>query len=156
MKKLLLAAVAVMMTVLSANAQVKIESPHPDLDVKVTRCAYASGTVVIDMLITNFGAEEKVAFRGSDYDSTAYDDEGNQYNKINSKISIGLASQTLSNKMVILPLPQDIPLKFRMQITNVSEAATKFPLVKICTSSKGALDLNVEKPIVIRNLEWVK
>ena len=49
------------------------------MDIKITRCAYASETVVVDMVITNFGAEEGMFDNGSysrEY-ITAYDDEGN-------------------------------------------------------------------------------
>lgn len=159
MKKIFLAAIVALITVFGANAQVKIQSPHPDLDVKVTRCAYASGTVVIDMVITNFGTEEKISFLGSSSNAatTAYDDEGNQYTQNNSKISVGLVSQGLTTYCQDIILPQDVPLKFRMQITKVSDVATKFPIVKlVAESSRGVMGLSRDKPIVIRNLEWVK
>ncbi len=156
MKKLFLAAVAVMMTAFSVNAQVKVESPHPDLDIKVTRCAYASGTVVVDMVITNFGQEETIGFFGSYNNATAYDDDGNQYTSSNSKISTGLLSIGLRDGQTDVTFPQDIPMKFRIEIQKVNTNATKFSLLKIPVQSRGTMALNRDKPIQIRNLEWAK
>ncbi len=158
MKKLLLAAVAALITAFSANAQVKIESPHPDLDVKITRCAYASGAVVIDMVVTNFGSDEEIRFHGTSSPSAAaaYDDDGNVYKYGgNTHISLGLISEGLGFSPTII-LPQDIPLKFRVQLEHIQTNATKFILLKIPVESDGAMDLSFERPIVIRNLEWVK
>ncbi len=157
MKKLLLAAVAALITAFSANAQVKIESPHPDLDVKITRCAYASGAVVIDMVVTNFGSDEEIRFHGTSSPSAAaaYDDDGNVYKYGNTDISLGLVSEGLGFSPRIV-LPQDIPLKFRVQVTKIHNNATKFALLKIPVNSDGAMDLSDERPIFIRNLEWVK
>ncbi len=163
MKKLLLAAIAAMITAFSANAQVKIESPHPDLDVKITRCAYANGIVVIDMLITNFGVNEDVRFSGTSshrsYKTTAYDDDGNQYGYGNTDVSAGFTNEKLYNGMFGSGgvFPQDIPLKFRFQITNINPNATKFTLLSIPVESNGAMNLRSEESrLIIRNLEWVK
>ncbi len=156
MKKLFLAAIAVMITAFSANAQVKIESPHPDLDIKITRCAYASGTVVVDMVLTNFGADTNFDARGAFV--SAYDDEGNAYTRDNMKVKLGLTSQTIDNSRNFV-LPQDVPLKFRLQLEGISANATKFALIKFPPHYGGSdnnMGLDTKKPIIIRNLEWVK
>lgn len=155
MKKIFLAAVVAMIAVFSANAQVKIESPHPDLDVEITRCAYSSGTVVVDMVVTNFGKDEMVRFRGSLIGAIAYDDDGNQYDKSNSTISVGLTSSKLLANTADVTLPQDVPLKFRVEIQDVSSNATKLMMLKIPLVSQGAMGLK-GKSLVIRNLEWAK
>lgn len=155
MKKLLLLVVAVAATIFSANAQVKIESPHPDLDIQITRCAYASGTVVIDMVITNYGSDQTFTFQGAGRNATlttAYDDEGNQYTGSNSRIQVGLTSQGLSSYLSHCDLPQDVPMKFRVQIEKVNNQAAMFKLLKIGFYQK----VGDSKPIVIRNLEWTK
>ncbi|MFI3278044.1 MAG: hypothetical protein SNH13_03995 [Rikenellaceae bacterium] len=153
MKRLFLAAIAVMITAFSVNAQVKIESPHPDLGIKVTRCAYANGTVVIDMLITNFGTEERIisSFR----QVSAYDDEGNMYNGSTSKIEMGVTNTGLDNGFDVV-FPQDVPLKFRLQIDKISVNASKFALLKFGVESHGSMSLKTDKPIQFRNLEWAK
>ncbi len=154
MKKLFLAVVAVLVTAFSANAQVKIQSPHPDLDIKITRCAYASGTVVIDMVITNFGIEEQVYTSRSQV--VMYDDEGNSYSDQNSKIEFGFPNKGLSWNGTFI-FPQDIPLKFRIQMGSISANASKFALMKFgIKSEKGAMGLTYDKPLQFRNLEWVK
>ncbi len=159
MRKLLLAAVAVFVTAFSANAQVKIESPHPDLDIKITRCAYASGTVVIDMVITNFGPDEVLGLR--DGNVSAYDDDGNGYNGNNSEIRYGFVNQGLKragggSSTPTFAFPQDVPLKFRIQLSNINNYATKFSLLSIGFSSQKIMGLDVKKPLKFRNLEWVK
>ncbi len=160
MKKLFLTAIAVVLAVFSANAQVKIESPHPDLDIKITRCAYASGTVVVDMVITNFGAEEQITIGNAHYSDhphiEAYDDEGNFYAKWVSDIKVGVPNVGLRSGNYGLTLPQDIPLKFRVEFSGISDYANKFALVKIPMMSRGAMSLSDKKPVIIRNIEWEK
>ncbi len=159
MKKLFLVAVAALISVFSANAQVKIESPHPDLDIKITRCAYANGTVIVDMVITNFGNDEKLRLGCNEV--LAYDDEGNMYDghlrsQTNTKVTMGLMSvKSLYTHSEAL-YPQDIPLKFRLQLENISSNASKFALLSMGFTSNGTMGLNGEKPIKVRNLEWVK
>ncbi len=158
MKKLLLATIALFVIALSANAQVKIESPHPDLSVKITRCAYASGTVVIDMVITNYGMDEDLLFQSGLIHAryiSMYDDEGNSYNSDNSDMYFGFPNKGLGLSAGGV-FPQDVPLKFRFQFSNISPNASKFTLVKIGISSRGAMGLSVDRPLVIRNLEWLK
>lgn len=161
MKKILLSAIAVFCAVISANAQVKIETPHPDLDIQLKRCAYASGTVVIDLVITNYGIEEKISFCNSAYTNKsdtimAYDDEGNIYSRSVSDISIGVTNEGLSNRTTEVIMPQDIPIKFRIQLTKISAEASKLALLKLPLISKGAMALSADKPVQFRNLEWVK
>ncbi len=153
MKKLFLAAVAVMMTAFSVNAQVRIQSPHPDLDFKITRCANANGTVIVDVVITNFGMDEDI--RLEEWWIKMYDDEGNSYDNNNSKIRFGFP-----NKEMVwrggFTFPQDIPLKFRFQFGDISSRASTLSLIKIGMSSNGAMSLSEDKPLLIRNLEWAK
>lgn len=153
MKKLLFCAFVLLLAV-GATAQVRIESPHPDLKIKITCCAYASGTVIIDMVLTNMGAEELVYFY-ADGRTTAFDDEGNQYPSGNYDISLGLANKALAN-VAQVTLPKEVPLKFRVQIDKVDANASSLSLVKISVDSHGAMSLKQSKPIVIRNLEFEK
>lgn len=157
MKRLFFIIMATFAISLSANAQVKIETPHPDLGVKISRCAYANGTVVIDMVITNFGQDEMVQFYTSSTVAylTAYDDEGNMYTPQNSKMQLGIISQGLKGFSEFV-LPSEVPLKFRVELQNISTKATKLSLIKMPIESNGAMALKMQKPLVIKNLEWVK
>ncbi|MFR9540012.1 MAG: hypothetical protein SNI49_07625 [Rikenellaceae bacterium] len=158
MKRLFSAAVAILITVFSANAQVKIVSPHPDLEVKVTRCACANGTLIIDLLITNYGETEDINICANDV--KLYDDEGNQYNSQSNKILMGFPNQGLHTKENCVgpsyELPQDVPLKYRFQIDGVKSSASKIVLFSAGFHSREALSLDSKKPLQIRNLEWVK
>ncbi len=157
MKRVVFSVLAILMAVVSANAQVKIESPHPDLDIQVKRCAMASGTVVIDLMVTNYGEEEIVTFLGSYNDrSTAYDDEGNKYANEESSIKVWFSGESLTNRYHRVVLPSEVPIKARIQIDKVSPQASKLLLLKLGVESKGAMALNVSKPIQIRNLQWSK
>ncbi len=157
MKRVVFSVLAILMAVVSANAQVKIESPHPDLDIQVKRCAMASGTVVIDLMVTNYVEEEIVTFLGSYNDrSTAYDDEGNKYANEESSIKVWFSGESLTNRYHRVVLPSEVPIKARIQIDKVSPQASKLLLLKLGVESKGAMALNVSKPIQIRNLQWSK
>ncbi len=157
MKKLFLAVIAAMITAFSANAQVKIESPHPDLEVKISRCSVAGGKVVIDMVLTNYGSDANLCAINSHV--TAYDDEGNTYDRKNTSIVLGPTSHELkvSNKYT---LPQDVPLKFRIQIDGISADASKLALLKFAPNSvrtaDSSMNLDWDDYVVIRNLEWAK
>ncbi len=160
MKKIKLAIVAIMMVVFSASAQVKIESPHPDFGVKVTRCVNTSGTVIIDMVITNYGVDEEVRFMdvkpGNHSATFAYDDEGYSYSANDTEILFGTPNKPLRGGWVKETFPQDIPIKYRVQFSGINANASKFTMVKIGISSGGPLSLDVDKPLIIRNLEWAK
>ncbi|MFR9546431.1 MAG: hypothetical protein SNJ29_12765 [Rikenellaceae bacterium] len=155
MKKLLLALFAVAMTALNVNAQTSVESPHSDLSVKVMSCSYTSGTVVIDMLLTNLGEDMEFDTRGSGV--IAYDDQGNAYNSKSSKVLVGIANQSLKISAKYL-LPQDVPVKFRIQLDNVSADASKFSIFKFAphysSYDHNHMEINKDSYIVFRNLTW--
>lgn len=154
MKKIFLIAFVVLVSVFNANAQVRIESPHPDLDVKITKCTSVSGNVLVDMIITNYGAEEEITFAAYSHgNSAAYDDDGNIYESNEFRCKIG-SGKLYSYARTIFPT--DIPLKVSMQINGISSNATKLLLIKLEVNSNGSMSLNNKKPIVIRNIEWVK
>jgi len=151
MKKILLFSIMAIMSVM-VSAQIKVESPHPDLNIQVRRAVESSGTVVVDMVITNFGKEEPIKFcLGNLTESVAYDDEGNEYKSMlmgNPNRQLGLFQE--------ITFPQDVPIKVRLQIDEVDAYATKFSIIKIVAESYKAMNLSKKKPIVIRNLEFVK
>ena len=158
MKQLFITIMAMFAVAICANAQVKIQSPHPDLNIRVTRCSYASNMVVIDVVVTNLGAEDTICFwTGS---CIAYDDEGNSYEGDRNGSVSKIIHETPSNRLSAMDnevtFPQDIPIKYRFQIKNISTNATKISLLKLGVTSRGALSLKWGEPIQIRNLELVK
>jgi len=153
MKKIILVSV-VMLMALAGKAQHRVDTPHPDLKVEVKRAVVSNGIAVIDLLITNFGAEEVICFRsenGNDCLSLAYDDEGNQYCML-----LGTPNKALTDYKIDVAFPPNIPLKFRLQINKLDSLASKFSLIKIVADSRGPMGLKWEKPITIHNLELTK
>ena len=78
----------------SVHAQdtpIKIVTGHPDLKVKVKRCAASGKTIILDLVFSNEGARdvESFALLGSPAwnRGEAYDDEGNIYNEPNGERS---------------------------------------------------------------------
>ncbi len=174
MKNLFLTAAAVLMTIFSVNAQqrstqnnqqnsyqssqanqLKIVSPHPDLNIQVKSCEYSKSTVELDLILTNNGAEETVTFYGTNAGSTAYDNEANQYSKGSSKITSGPTGGKISTTSKIV-LPRNVPVKYRVEIDKVDKSATSFKLLKLYVSSNGRMSLSKNDPIEIYNVSWGK
>ncbi len=171
MKNLFLAVAAVLMTIFSVNAQQRstqsnqqsnqqsshqrIVSPHPDLEIQIKSCDYSKGTVELDLVLTNKGAEETVTFYGTNAGSAAYDNEANQYAKGSSKITTGPTGGKVSNTTKIV-LPRNIPVKYRVEIDKVSTTASSFKLLKLYVSSTGRMSLSKTEPIEIYNISWGK
>jgi len=153
MKNLFIVVIALLMSI-GVNAQHKITSPHPDLSIKVSRCVEANGTVILDLMITNLGNEEEIRFWGNATSpgTIAYDDEGNIYD---STISVGSPSKSLSGNRTYIVFPTDVPIKFRIQIDKVDPNATKIAVLKLKTSSSGAMGLDQNKHVIqLQNIEF--
>lgn len=106
----------------------KIVSPHPDLDIQFKRCAASASTVVIDLVMTWYGDDRKLTIgrNGVYSESTAFDDQGNQYdNGKNQNITANIANGEFSSEPRAL-FPSDVPLKVRIQITDVKRDANTF------------------------------
>lgn len=175
MKNLFLTVAAVAMTIFSVNAQQrstqnnqqnnhqnnqqsnhqKIVSPHPDLNIQVKSCEYSKGTVELDLILTNNGAEEIVTFYGTNAGSIAYDNEANQYSKGRTKITSGPTGGKISTTSKII-LPRNVPVKYRVEINKVDKLATSFKLLKLYVSSNGRMSLSKSDPIEIYNVSWAK
>lgn len=131
-KKLFLIVALIMLSglyALSAYSQgMKIVSGYPDFKVKVTRCEVFGNRCIIDMVLENTSAQDVGAtISGRAWGSTAYDDEGNVFDV--AILSIGNKNEF--NGYVGCTLPSQIPLKARLQINGVPEAATMFKKVEI-------------------------
>jgi len=158
MKKTILI-ISLIFVAICSNAQHKIQTPHPDLDVKLKRAVEANGILVIDLLITNYGSrDENITFEGSSMyytTSIAFDDEGNQY-KGGSSISYSVGGEEVYHGTTNVVLSPEVPVKFRVQIEKVDPYAKAITQLKICCYSRGSMGLERERPIVIKNLEFTK
>lgn len=158
MKKLFLVAVAALITAFSANAQVRVESPNPDLDVKVVNSTLSNSTLTVDILVTSLAsAEQEVYFYGGLFDTTACDNTGTNYGPKPSMITIGLAGLELKNMVKPILVP-NTPTKIRFQIPNIDENASEIELfsISVRTNKDSVIPLSKDKPILIHNLDWTK
>lgn len=131
----------------------KMTTHHPDFKVKVKRCEVSGKTCVIDMLFENVGSEDVTITAGQLLGAIAYDDEANQYvltqNDNTIKISLGKTADWAWCDNITLM--QEVPIKVRVQIENVSSAATMFRRLQINIESH-AWSLNGSKPLTFYNL----
>lgn len=121
----------------------QIVSPHPDLDIQFKRCAASASTVIIDLVITNYGEDQRLCVGSNGVYSSIniFDDLGNQYNNQNTTISI--ANGEFQNEPRSL-FPSEVPLKVRVQITNVKRDANVFKKILIPISG-------MNDPLTIQN-----
>lgn len=121
----------------------QIVSPHPDIDVQVTRSIAAGKTVIIDFILTNHAQDTYIDL--GDRNSIAYDDLGNQFP------SFGAAAGTDPDWKKKMLYPTDVPVKGRMWIENVKEEATVFKRINLVAYCPD-LGMTYQNPIMFYNL----
>lgn len=125
------------------RSSVKITSPHPDIEIQYKSCIMAGSTVLLDLVITNYGKDAKIQLGGSS-DTNAYDDSGNQYNE--TRVSIADGEMKDWDSVVF---PTEVPLKFKMQILGVSSEASQFKRINLKIYSKSLSNI---EPIILQNV----
>lgn len=125
----------------------KIVTNHPDLEIKLKRCQVSGKTCVIDFIMTNYGNDTKIQLIGSQWsnESTAFDDEGNEYRFAVQATNSGLGGD------VMVDILTDVPIKCRIQIEGVASSASVFKRIKLSTDCR-VLGLNQNKPIMFYNV----
>lgn len=99
----------------------RLVTNHPDFKIKVLRCEVSGQTCVIDLLLENIGSTDVDIKRGRKL--IAYDDEANEYTNI--KMAIGDLNEWLY-PFGGRTLLSEVPIKARIQIEGVKEAAKMF------------------------------
>lgn len=128
------------------GAGFQIVSPHPDLDIQFKRCAASASTVIIDLIMTNYGDDATFYLGGSGGDKNttlAYDDNGKQYNYRYIATSIGSGDFDIYSSAALFPT--DVPIKVRIKISDVSGSAESFKRIHI--NMRGIND-----PIILYNV----
>lgn len=128
----------------------KVVTNHPDLEIKIKRCQVSGNTCVIDFLMTNYGNDlNDMIIYGSwgSSNSTAFDDEANEYRFSVQVTNSGLDAYHVYN----ISLLTDVPIKCRIQIEKVASAATVFKRIHLATHAPS-LGLNEKKPIIFYNV----
>lgn len=121
----------------------QIVSPHPDIEIQFKRCIISGSTVILDMIITNYGKDATIQLGGSSY-TQVYDDMGNQYDKT----SVSIADGEMRDWQSAL-FPTEVPLKFRMQISDVNPEASMFKRINLNIYSKT---IKIDEVIILYNV----
>lgn len=126
----------------------KIVTNHPDLEIKLKRCQVSGKTCVIDFVMTNYGNDTKIDLYGSSSsdNSTAFDDEGNEYEFAVQATNSGLTYNWINPEILT-----DVPIKCRIQIEGVASSATMFKRIMLAARC-DALGLYSSKPIMFYNV----
>lgn len=141
MKKSFLSVVMLFILSMVANAQIKTSRQYIpiDVDIKVKRCVVSGSQGYIDLLFTNYTGEfiKKVVVQSSETcldknnETIVYDDEGNVYKYTYGggiyKITFGGESSQYNGTN----LPEDVPVKMRIELEGISEYATEFTMLNI-------------------------
>lgn len=138
--------------VAQSESGLKIVTGHPDLKMEVKRCEVSGTTCVLDLVIINYAADAKIYFYGGNKGTKIYDDEGNIYT--GGSVEIQPAGATYSTSYGYNPsdfvYPTEVPVKFRITIKGVSNAATEFKRVNL--KAHSYIHSIEENPIMLYNV----
>ena len=159
MKKTLLLLVALLtFTAQQASAQenpLKIVTQHPDLRVKVKRCAASDKTVILDLVVTNTGDQDVTnvtfAASGGIY-CEAYDDEGNRYSQGTFKVKVANGA-SYEDYYDNYRMVAGVPIKVSYRIEGVSTTAEYLAFVELGINSEAlGIGASTNKWVTIRNI----
>ena len=141
MKKTIFSVLILFMLSLVANAQIKTSRQYIpiDIDIKVKRCVVSGSQGYIDLVFTNNTGEfiKNVVVQSSETcldknnETIVYDDEGNVYKYTYQGGIYKITFGGESGQYNMVNLPEDVPVKMRIELENVSEYATEFTMLNI-------------------------
>lgn len=120
----------------------QIISPHPDIEIQFKRCVISGSTAILDLVITNYGKDANIQLGGSS--NKVFDDLGNQY----PETQVSIAESGMYGWKEAL-FPTDVPLKFRLQIYDISSQATMFKRINLNIYSRS---ISFGDPIFLYNV----
>ena len=121
---------------LAQDAQLTIDTHHPDFSVKVKRCVASGNTLVIDLTATNTGLDDVNRFTLAPILTEAVDDEGNTYRgnigaKVGNQANYTYQRNAFTDLAMETKLLSNIPVKLSIIIPNFSQEATSIALIEI-------------------------
>lgn len=146
----------------AAPIDVKYTFNNPDISFSVTKCAYAGGTVYVDLIITNnsgaslsnaYLLQQEPCAGYESWNCKAYDDQGNAYNISRVKAS-GNDRGIGSNYP--LDLPDGVPVKARLYISGVSSNAESFSLLKLAFRGMDTAEPYGAALLQLKNIPFTK
>ena len=132
MKKIILSFALLLCMCVGVSAQAKIIfDGYSDIDIKLKRCYVRANDCIVDVLITNHTRYDLIINAAVDdglfrTDLSAYDDEGNVYDKYSIRGNLGDSSfggADFSSSSGIT-IPKDVSVKLQFKIKNIDEYAT--------------------------------
>ncbi|MBQ3717651.1 MAG: hypothetical protein II901_04625 [Paludibacteraceae bacterium] len=132
MKKIILSFALLLCMCVGVSAQAKIIfDGYPDINITVKRCYVRGNDCILDAVITNHTRYDLRAMVGVGdglfgTDLTAYDDEGNVYNKYGIRGTFGDSSfggGTYSSSSAVT-IPRDVSVKIQFKIKEINEFAS--------------------------------
>ena len=156
MKKVLLFLVAMFAFGLqntSAQDGIKIVTNHPDLKIKVKRCAASGKTVILDLVMNNVGVNdvEKILVYGGCSGTEAYDDDGNIYQSNAIKVRVANRTEYECGNTGYFNIPAGVPIKLSVSIEGVPQSAESIARLKLIFVN-DAWSLGRDKPVRINNI----
>lgn len=133
---------------LGLYAQIKIESPTRDIEVRMRGCAADGDNVLVECLLTNIGQKDipELFLAGTAFPCVAYDDEGTSY-KVTEGAVGGERIAYLGGPVKSCALPMGVPVKCRLLVEQVNPVAASFALIEVQLYIGGEL-----KKMKLRNI----
>lgn len=133
----------------------KIVSPDPNLQIGFVSCQVHGTTALIELVYTSLAQDAEFRYNG-DRRTDAYDDLGNQYSAGDGYFRFSFGNQSFSIRDSYTKLPQDVPVKCKIQIMGIAENANVFRRINLYGSSSvfGTYPLitlhniPIERPVV--------
>jgi hypothetical protein len=141
------------------DAPLKIVTNHPDFKINVKRCAASGKTVILDLILTNEGANDVdrvIAFGGQpgnsdEISAEAYDDQGNIYQGYCIKVKVANRSEYSMRNTGYFSILTGVPMRLSVSIEGVPANAESISRLKMGIYC-SAWNLNESKPILFRNI----
>lgn len=163
MKKTIFSVLMLFLLSFVANAQIKTtrQCIPIDMDIKVKRCVVSGSQGYIDLVFTNHTGklisdvivmrQEPCADVLENDQTIMYDDEGGVYKPTYkggiSWISFG-GSDALNNRTT---LPEDVPVKMRIEFQGISEFATEISMLNIALRGISSYNYGIGS-VTFRNI----
>ena len=157
MKKILLLFVALLafgvQNIQAQDAPLKIVTNHPDFKIKVKRCAASGKTVILDLILSNEGANdvENVDIMGGASGAEIYDDQGNIYQGESIAVKVANRKDYDMWRTGEFHILTGVPMRLSIRVDGVPAAATSIARLKLPVSARQ-WNLTREKPVVFRNI----
>ena len=148
---LLMAMIAFGFQSVSAQDGIKIVTNHPDLKIKVKRCAASGKTVVVDLVFTNTSENDAdMTICMGNGGTTIHDDEGNEYSGgYDGPISVKIANKQPGQWVEDFTLIAGVPTNVKWTITGIPNTVEEIARMQFTLVCKA---WSLDNKVTIRNI----